>query len=278
MRWMKGMAVTAMVAAMWGCVDNESSFFIEHAKVVPDAPDCTVSSGDEEAAAYALNLFNAVTPGTFFYVTNAIMSQQDYGTLKAESNGIIVDGYELYTLIPGAGAVGGTEYFEYNSYLDPESSDILYADIMSATTIEALRTSFNCNYYTPGQIADAIMTGNMAVYNQLVSEQMPDTMYAVVRFMGHTQGGKNVETQEFSIKIHTYCGVDGGWEPCFASPCAAFCDQTAIYPAACNSGLNQPMRCQDYLDAEYYVEVTEVDETGQTVTVSRPYCSEFCSE
>lgn len=269
------------VASLLGCVDNEQSFYIEHAKMLPDPPDCTVSSGDAEASTYGMNLFLLDTPVTHFSVSNAIMSQEDYGRLRTESNGILVDGYEVYTLIPGEGAFGGTEYITYNSFMEAESAGLLAAQIMSSTTITQLRARFGCTPFSPKAVGDAIFSENDAILNQLRAmdtgqpggEPIPQFMYAVVRFLGHTQGGKEVETQEFSIALNMWCGISGGWQNCIDDVCTAFCSSDATPMNECSDGMYsggaiQPT-CSDFLEGLSYTEMVE-RETGEVDTDGHP--------
>ncbi|MBN2803495.1 MAG: hypothetical protein JXR91_10395 [Deltaproteobacteria bacterium] len=252
----KALALISAIIAM-GCVDNEESFYIEHAKSVP-SDSCEFNTGDPFSPTFSINLFSTINPGTAFLVTNALMKQEDQGTLKNESNGIMIDGFELYTLIPGQGAVGGTEYFKYNQYIAPDSSDIVIGDLMSSTVITTLKSSFGCHTYSPNEIKEAILypndSGNKNVrHNLTVGDNgnlanLPEVMTAVVKFLGHTQGGKNLETQEFSVRLFMACGAYGGWDPCFDNGCTAFCNSAAALPAfGCDPGLNVAYSCSDYL-------------------------------
>lgn len=269
-----------ILVMLGGCVDNEQSFYIEHAKAQPDPPECTVSSGDAVVSGYFLDLMTLSSPGTHFQVANSVMSQEDYGRGRAESNGIFVEGYELYTLIPELeGAIGGTEFFDYNHYIEPEATDLLYANLMSASTISQLRSSYQCINYTSSEMADAIffdwwrdnyseLNGGAPVPQDIVTaangtqnvlsnlranRNLPEIMYAVVRFLGHTQGQKEVETQEFSVELSTHCGPIGGWEPCISNMCTAFCNDEAAYVQSCSAGVNAPMTCADYLAGNMYI-------------------------
>lgn len=295
--------VVSLLAAIvaWGCVDNEQTFYVEHAKVPPDPPECTVSVGDAVASAASIDLMQAWAPTISVLATNALMSQENYGRLKAESNGIIVDGYEVYTMIPGEGvAPTGTEYYEYNHYIAPESTDLLHAIMMTSATTSNFRTTYGCGGQSLNAIADAIFYNGLAAYYQskntaipadiaskltdsraVLAEitadpprQMPDTIYSVVRFLGHTQGNKDVETPEFTFALHPYCGPVGGWKPCIASLCTAFCQDDAAPVEACSPGLNAPMTCADYLaGAEYSMTTSKTDQqTNEIIYETKGIC------
>ncbi|MBN2341793.1 MAG: hypothetical protein JXX29_10715 [Deltaproteobacteria bacterium] len=303
MRRITFLLVALFTLGIVGCVDNEQSFYIEHAKATPEPPDCSISAGDAVQSDFTLNMMTVSSPGITYLATNAVMSQEDYGRLRSESNGIIVDGYEVYTLIPGEGAVGGTEYFEYNHYIAPESTDLLSAVLMTSETSNLIRQQYGCRYFSPVEIADAIFyawyadelrTNNVAVPADVAASEaagntiiaqlnamgnMPSMMYGVVRFLGHTQGGKEVETPEFTVTLHTYCGVDGGWSACtggaIGNLCTAFCTKDATAASSCSEGLDEFMTCADYIagNVNYSIISQEVDSvTGEVTSTTTPIC------
>ncbi len=273
-----------------GCVDNEQSFYIEHAKAPPDPPECTVSVGDAVAPAVSLDLSLADAPSLFYLGTNALISREDYGNLRAESNGIMVDGYEVYTLDPNEGSVNGTEYFNYNHYLPPESSELLHATMISSGAVNELRAAYGCTDLSSVNVGDAVFFSGLRAYyeapttpdipdwvtqgvnaNQTTIDALiqsssrddliPDTIYSVVRFLGHTQGNKDVETPEFTFAVQPYCGPMGGWTPCLQNICYAFCKDDAAFPATCDMGLNARMSCADYLAGMSYTVRVEAAES-----------------
>lgn len=277
-----------------GCVDNEQSFYIEHAKAPPDPPECTVSVGDAVAPAVSLDLSLADAPSMFYLGTNALISREDYGNLRAESNGIMVDGYEVYTMDPMGGIVNGTEYFNYNHYLPPETSELLHATMISSGAVDALRATYGCTDLSSVNVGDAVffsalreyylsvptipaivpdwvnegVAANQTTINALINsssldDAIPDTIYSVVRFLGHTQGNKDVETPEFTFAVQPYCGPMGGWNPCLQNICYAFCKDDAAFPATCDMGLNARMSCADYLaGASYTIQVETAESTS----------------
>jgi hypothetical protein len=285
-----GLAISVFVFAVAsGCVDNEQSFYIEHVKSPPDPPECTVSVGDAVAPSVPLDLSLANAPSMFYLGTNALISREDYGNLRSESNGIMVDGYELYTMDPLQGIVGGTEYFNYNHYMPPESSELLHATLITSGAIDALRASYGCTELSYANVGEAVFysglreyflmdgapdtpgwvnTGfaaNQATINALantaaVNDSLPGTIYSVVRFLGHTQGDKEVETPEFTFAIQPYCGPAGGWTPCLQNICYAFCTDDAAFPATCSVGLHPQMACADYLTGfSFTIPVASID-------------------
>jgi hypothetical protein len=131
---------------------------------------------------------------------------------------------------------------------------------MSSTVLETLRTSFGCvPYYSPDRIKQDIVYSdnpfNTTSYSTLTNGAngnlagLPDTMTAVIKFLGHTQGGKNLETQEFSVRLLIYCGVSGGWDTCYGSGCTAICTSGAEMPSSDKGdlGLNKSFSCADYI-------------------------------
>ena len=293
-----GLLIFAVAA---GCVENEQSFYIEHMKSPPDPPECTTSIGDPTTPGLSVNLMIANNPGNYFQATNALISREDYGNLRAESNGITVEGYELYTTVPGMGIVGGTEYFEYNFYLAPETSDLIYATVMTSEATSFLRNYYHCEYYSPQQVANAIYynklreallarddqvpaninqqaaNGQTLLGNLVAMDAIPEIMYSNVRFLGHSQGNKDVETPEFTVVLYPTCGAVGGWEPCINDVCMAFCNDEASYPETCAAGINAPMSCSDYLAGiTYTIPYEETDPlTNQTETLYQDICDYF---
>ncbi|MBN2715436.1 MAG: hypothetical protein JXX14_06245 [Deltaproteobacteria bacterium] len=282
--------------------DSESaiSFYIEHMKAMPTPPQCTTDIRDAEMPYMRVNLMIADDPGNFFQATNMLGDNTD----KA-SSGIMIDGYELKTTIPGMGIVGGTEYFEYSKYVAPQTSDLLYATVLSSATTGFLRDAFHCSYNPPHTIADAIYSttyrdsltekgkdvpaelnaeatsGDVLLQNLLFTAAMPDILYSTVRFIGHTMGGQDIETPEFTIEIRPWCGVEGGWEPCIDNICTAFCNAAASLPEFCVAGVNASttasMTCADYLAGHTYsIESEQLDATtGQPVTLTQNICEYY---
>ncbi|MBN2715341.1 MAG: hypothetical protein JXX14_05770 [Deltaproteobacteria bacterium] len=290
-----------------GCVDNEQSFYIEHMKVSPDPPECSVSPGDEETNGVGVNLMLAGAPIGSFQATNALISREDYGNLRAESNGIMLEGYELYTYVPTLGVIGGTEYFEYNLYLAPETTDLVFATFLTMRTISQLRTTFGCNPPAESVVAAAIADYNAEESVQRMASAMetapdpavvstelsrarqasaqaaatltgnlpdsqgvPKIMYSYLKFLGHSQGGKEVETPEFTVVIFPSCGVEGGWEACVANPCTAFCKEDATISEVCSEGVDQPITCSDFL-ASYKNYAIENPFTGEIEDICDVY-------
>ncbi|MBW2276772.1 MAG: hypothetical protein JRF63_04725, partial [Deltaproteobacteria bacterium] len=110
----------------------------------------------------------------------------------------------------------------------PESSDIVPGVVMPVSVVAELRDSYDC--LTPQEwwsanvvpvfAGDGVLTTDEAI--ELPIPEWFDTLYGKVRFLGHTQGGSEVETPEFSFLIETCCNCLINWMNCFG-PCETFC-------------------------------------------------------
>lgn len=215
----------AIALAVGSCVDNEVTFFVEHMKVQPSPPSCVVSTGDEKAATGLLDLALATSYGGWYYVTNHAMIREEYDNLRAETDGIIVDGMEAYVTSTEGALIGGSEYYEFEMYVAPQSSDVLPAISIPNSVVIGLAQEYGCpsmnDLSVRQEMAAAIISGTLG--NVLVQEWYP-AVYSKVRFIGHTQGGKDVETPEFSFMINLCCNCLIDWNSCF-DPCYAFCSE-----------------------------------------------------
>jgi hypothetical protein len=283
---------TALLSA--ACADNEESFYIEHMKVSPDYPDCEVNTGDPVAARVYVNLFSLEdAPVSAFYLTNALITTENPELLKLESNGIIIEGYELYTTIPGSGPIQGTEYFTRNHLIGPESSDIVFANILSDSTIDAMRAEWQCDGPTPTRLKNVAMYGTTAQKQEAATQYLgwfdggaPTSVFSVIKFIGRTQGGKKVETQEFSFEIILDCGPYEGWASCFTDPCSTICSAGfGGYNASCVRGLNHPFTCADYISVigtSVTGNIVETTDGGEMYMPAQngpdvfDYCSSVC--
>ena len=105
-------ALALVIAFVAGsCVDNEVTFFIEHMKVQPKPPGCTTNTGDEIAASGLVDLATATSFGGWYYVTNHAMIREEYDNLRAETDGIFVDGMEAYVTTTLGTMIGSSEYY-----------------------------------------------------------------------------------------------------------------------------------------------------------------------
>jgi hypothetical protein len=223
-------AAQALVLALTvgSCVDNEVSFFVEHMKVQPSPPGCVTSTGDEKAATGLIDLATATSYAGWYYVTNHAMLREEYDNLRAETDGIIVDGMEVYVVdAEGGSLIGGSQYYEFESYIPPESSDVIPAIAIPSEVVASLAQEYDCpsmwDLNVKQGLAQSIEDGTLGT--TLVQAYYP-AVYSKVRFVGHTQGGSEVETPEFSFMINLCCNCLTAWTAC-ADPCYAFCSEPA---------------------------------------------------
>jgi hypothetical protein len=196
-----GIALLGIVAA--GCIDNDTSFFVEHAKMQPDAPECTVAKGDGFAATGVLDLFFRNPYTSFYLVHNELMVKEDYGNLKSEVNGIIVDGMEVH--VRGLDGVlwGENIYYEFENFVEPEDTQVLAAISVNSAVVDRLAGDLGC----PRVDRDPPVPPSFApIYYGMV--------YSEVRFLGHTNGGLDVETPWFTFPIELCCGCLVEWANC----------------------------------------------------------------
>jgi hypothetical protein len=220
-----------------GCVENEITLFVEHMKVQPKPPTCVSNTGDEKAAEGVIDLAIAHSFAGYYYVTNAAMIREEYDNLRAETDGVFIEGMEVYVLpTAGGGPIGGSEYYEYQMYIPPQSSDIVPAVVIPNAIVEQLREENGCSaafsydpegMFVDGEMADAFWNGITAEYY--------DSVYAVVRFLGHTAGGSDLTTPEYSFLITPCCNCLVNWT-CCTMPCDAFCSDPDE-STTCNPGV-----------------------------------------
>jgi len=269
--------VTAM--AVGSCVDNEVTFFVEHMKVHPSPPNCVSSTGDEVAASGYIDLSIAKDFSGYFYVTNHSMIREEYDNLRAETDGIFIEGMEVYVVAYTGELVGGSEYYEYERYLPPESSDIVPGIVMPAAVVAELRNSYECpdpQQWWQSSVAPLFSDGVLSIDEaiELPSAEWFDTLYGKVRFLGHTQGGSEVETQEFSFMIEPCCNCMVNWMNCL-TPCDAFCTE-AESNETCSDGAStggdwekEAVDCREIMSYSGAVwETTVVDIFGNTSIIT----------
>jgi len=221
------LALVAAIAAS-SCVENEVTFLVEHMKVQPSPPNCVSSTGDEVAASGYIDLSIAKDFFGYFYVSNHAMIREEYANLRAETDGIVIDGMEVYVVSYDGALIGGSEYYEYERFIPPESSDIVPGVVMPVSVVAELRDSYSCatpmewwqSDVQPFFTDDGILNTNETI--ELPTVEWFDTIYGKVRFLGHTQGGSEVETPEFSFLIEPCCNCLINWMNCI-DPCEAFC-------------------------------------------------------
>jgi hypothetical protein len=218
----------ALVASLPGCKDNEESFYIEHMKILPDAPECKYSTGDQPETSISIDL--AFSGGDDFYggfqVTNALMAREDYDNLKAESNGIFIDGAEAAASVGGQ-AVGGSVYRGVDFFIDAETTSVVQGIFLAGEIKTALADALNCpsTEETGATLAADLADGDIDNPPQVTYY---DAGTVSVRFIGHSQGGEEVETNLFTVAIQACCNCDISWSEC-SDPCFAFCTAPAEY-------------------------------------------------
>ena len=213
---MKKGAIIMVLAfvVMAGCEPNEISFYVEHVKQQPESPECSVTESDGFAAWGTLDLvFRNSYSGTYL-VTNQLMAREDYGNGVAESNGINIDGIETYTRGFDGALLSNTEYYEFELYVEPESSSIAAGIMVSATLADDLAEQIGCPTYTELE-QGATIGQELSLFHSGV--------YSVVRFLGHSSGGVDVMTPEFTFPVNICCGCLIDWSNC-ASNCSKYCE------------------------------------------------------
>jgi hypothetical protein len=214
------------------CVDNEVTLLVEHMKVMPSPPSCISSTGDEKAASGRIDLSIATGFMGYFYVSNHAMIREEYDNLRAETDGVIIDGMEVYVVSFDGALIGGSEYYEFELFIPPESSDIVPAIVMPASVTEELRVAYDCQtpeewWYAnvgPSLIGDFTLTHEEQDQIALPEPEYYDALYGKVRFLGHTQGGSELETPEFSFLIEPCCNCLIDWTNCYTI-CGMFCEE-----------------------------------------------------
>ena len=195
-----------------GCVDNETTFFVEHIKVPPEPPECVVSPSDAWISTGLVDLAFRNAYPSHYLVTNQAVSRVDLPNLKTETNGINIDGAESYTqLMNGDRVLDDPEYYQFQKYIGPGASDIAYAVPMTKAVVERLAQINGCAPLTTG------MGRFFPVYY--------DPVYTAVRFLGHTGGGSDVDTPEFTFLVELCCGCLIDWGNCMEPSCSTYCDE-----------------------------------------------------
>ncbi len=215
------LATLVLCLLAFGCEDNEISFYVEHAKAQPEAPTCEVSESDGFASYGILDLAFGSSYGGSYLVKNALMSREDYGNLRAETNGIFIDGMEVYVRQMDGSMVGSTEYYEFEHYLAPEETGLAHAVAVPASITQGLADNYGCLLLNDSNYPQDTITYD--VNGQRVPRSL-DSVYTVVRFLGHSQGGSDVQTPEFTFLIHLCCGCLVDWDNC-GNGCSAFCEE-----------------------------------------------------
>jgi hypothetical protein len=227
----------ALVASLPGCKDNEESFYIEHMKRISDPPECKYSTGDAFVPSITVDLAMAQAYDFYgeFQVTNALMAREDYDNLKAESNGILIDGSEVAITGPGGAEAGASEFRTVDMYLEAETTNVVPGITIPESIFAGLAASLDCPtaYDSASAIAAAVYAGEQPTYPQSYSL---GSGYATVRFVGHTLGDVEVETNPFTIAVAFCCNCFISWGSC-VNPCNGFCG--VVETDSCAPGIDE---------------------------------------
>lgn len=212
----KVLFAVALAVALAGCETNETTFYVKNMIAQPKAPECVSNSGDDAALNGVLDLAFRNPFFAFFLVKNTLIAQEDLQNLRAESNGVFIEGMEVYvqsTFMQGSQQVGEVEFYEFEQYIDPESEDVVPGYVISPSLVVRLADAYGCPaVYNPASYPEPWKRGSYAAGLATVS--------SVVRFLGHTNGGVEVETPEFSISIDLCCGCLVNWINCLSESTA----------------------------------------------------------
>jgi hypothetical protein len=220
--------IVATAAVLFlSCVDNEISFFIEHAKIQPEGPDCTASASDEVASSGLIDVMFRKGFSNTYLITNQLMSQEDYDNVKAETNGILIDAFDVsITTTDTNENIGVSERIPSQDFLEPESSDVAEAVILSSDLVEEMANAAGCLRRTAENYPAESMfqTTEPKDRNGNPVPRGLGTVNTGIRFYGHTQGGKAVQTQRFIFPIRLCCGCLVNWYFC-NDPCERYCTE-----------------------------------------------------
>jgi hypothetical protein len=259
-----------------GCVDNELSVFIEHVKIQPKAPDCTSSAGDNRSSGGLLDLAFDNPYTAHYLVTNALIPRENTSNFVVESNGVTIEGMEVYVRRLDGSLYGTTEYYEFEFYIPPESSDVAFAVSLPLSVVRRLAS--------PGVLLkDGCLPLNSANYpgtafnEGLFSWLSSDlgTVYSEVRFLGHTAGGTDVETQVFTFPISLCCGCLVNWLNCL-DPCARYC-QEPEQDGMCADGIANGGDLYDCRALYYNPQQTWTDPLGGCTNGTSCNCVDDCA-
>ncbi len=205
------MTIIFALAVLASCEPNEISFYVEHVKEQPEAPECSVTESDGFIPTGAMDLSFRNAYGAWCLVTNQLMAREDYGNGMAETNGITIDGMEVYVRATNGVLLGAPEYYELELYVEPENSTVAAAVMIPNSLVEELADEYDCPYYA------SFPTDTVGGFSM-------GSVYAVARFIGHTSGGADVLTPEFSFLINLSCGGLINWDNCMTN-CDRYCEE-----------------------------------------------------
>lgn len=175
----------ASLAVGTGCQDDWQGFFIHDNKRLGEAPGCEIPTEAAAAGLLAglLDLNVRTSYAGYLFIENGLIARADPGLPRAESNGIFVQGaYLYYEPDPACAGTAGLADIEvrFSNYIPPQGTATVGIYLIPDALGGLLRDSIaSC----PNQQAQITVTAQV---------------------FGITQGGIEVETQEFDFPI-TLC-------------------------------------------------------------------------
>ncbi len=236
----KSLSVSVIAACVFSlsCEPNEISFIIEHVKALPDPPTCSYSISDDFIPGMTVDLAFIPAVDNAFMVRNQLMSRENYDNLVAETNGILVEYYDIKVIRSSDNeTVGGSQRIEYNYHIGPESQDLVIALSIPPAVSATLAEDFGCLPFNAGNYPESSMfrTNNRTDRRGNPVPRGLGTVYSKIQFSGHTQGGLKVESQEFTFPIYLCCGCTINWNNC-DSECGRYCEN-AESAKVCTQGV-----------------------------------------
>ena len=217
--------------AALSCEPNEISFFVKHVKAMPTPPACSYSVSDESSPGIVVDLSLRTGVTNAFLLKNALLAREDYDNLRAESNGIFAEGYEVAVNIAATNeSVGGSKRYIQEYYLPPQTEDLMLAYTIPPDVVGQLADSLGCLELNSDNYPENTVYGRGTDVNGAEISRGLGTAYSTIRFFGHTQGSTDVETQDFSFPIELCCGCVVNW-----SNCVSLCDRYCGSPVSIKS-------------------------------------------
>jgi hypothetical protein len=203
----------ALLAVGTGCQDDWQSFFIQDNKLLSDSCEPPTDSSAPGLIAGRLDIAARTSYAGYLHVQNRLIARADPGLPRAESNGIFVQG--AYLTFEGDACLGGfgaSQEVRFSNFIEPQGSATIGIWLIPEAVGAAIRSA---------------MEGGACAGNQA-------EITVTVQIFGVTQGGIDMETQEFSYPITVCYGCLGYCPPGVdLDPAAAGCQ------CDCNSETEQ---------------------------------------
>ena len=202
----------ALLAVGTGCQDDWQSFFIQDNKMIGEPPGCEVPTDPSAPGLLAgrLDIRARTSYAGHLYVENRLIARANPGLPRAESNGIFIQGAYLHFEGDSCvGSIGSDMEVRFSNFVEPQGS----------TTIGI--------WLIPDSVGTAIRT---ALAGGACGGQAEITVTAQI--FGITQGGVEMETQEFAFPITVcygclvYCPPGVDFDP-MTSGCQCDCNAEA---------------------------------------------------